>query len=146
MNSGNLPFARMLQREELSYAMSATGQQHTPAPIAQHLLQVQADLDDQLGDIPAKLPPGTSLSSRVSSHKVCPASCVGHALRSTIKSKAFELGCKRDRLGVVDTNLIARALYRRRGFIAEERRNIGPLGHLFDLRQSTTPICRVKPI
>lgn len=68
---------------------------------------------------------------------------VGATLLTAIKFKAAELGCRRVRLDVIDTNPRARALYERQGFIAEETSDIGPLRHVFGFRNSTTMICKL---
>ncbi len=65
---------------------------------------------------------------------------IGSALLSAIKEKAAALGYAKVRLDVIDTNPRARALYERRGFIAEETSTIGPLRHVFGFRKATTMV------
>ena len=67
---------------------------------------------------------------------------IGSALLEAIKAKALACGCSMVRLDVIDTNPRARALYERRGFVAEHVSKTGPLRHVFGFQEATTMVWR----
>jgi ribosomal protein S18 acetylase RimI-like enzyme len=68
---------------------------------------------------------------------------VGSALIDRICDEGLLLGYRSVRLDVVDTNLRARALYERLGFVAVQTEQIGLLRYVFGFSAATT---MVKPI
>jgi len=68
---------------------------------------------------------------------------VGTALLGAIIDQARTRGFKEVRLDVIDTNPRARALYERRGFVACETQDLGPLKWLFGFSSATTMIYQV---
>lgn len=68
---------------------------------------------------------------------------VGSALLGAVKARAAEDGKSSVRLDVIDSNLRARALYERHGFVAGDVTHIGPLHYLFGFRSSTEMHCAI---
>lgn len=62
---------------------------------------------------------------------------VGTALLSAIKRRAGALDKSAVRLDVIDSNLRAKALYLRQGFVPQETENTGPLRHIFRFGSAT---------
>ncbi|AKS47449.1 Acetyltransferase (GNAT) family protein [Octadecabacter temperatus] len=65
---------------------------------------------------------------------------VGTALLNGICDEARDRGYKEVRLDVIDTNPRARALYERKGFVAGESQNLGPLRFIFGFKSATIMI------
>ncbi len=66
---------------------------------------------------------------------------IGSALIDAVVSEARERGLTEVRLSVVDTNLRARALYERHGFLPKGREDTGIFASLFGFHHATT-MCR----
>jgi ribosomal protein S18 acetylase RimI-like enzyme len=62
---------------------------------------------------------------------------VGTALLNAICSAAVARGCSRVRLDVIDTNLRARALYERSGFVPAGTEETGPFKYIFGFSSAT---------
>ncbi|WP_461428062.1 GNAT family N-acetyltransferase [Gymnodinialimonas sp.] len=62
---------------------------------------------------------------------------IGTRLLEGIVSEARAQGCTRVRLDVIDTNPRAKALYERRGFVAQKEEDIFPFRWLFGFSRST---------
>lgn len=82
--------------------------------------------------------PGTLLMDGIVVTRGARGGGVGTLLLGAIKAKARSLGFRRVRLDVVDTNLRARALYEREGFVATRTARLGPLRHVFRFSEATT--------
>jgi ribosomal protein S18 acetylase RimI-like enzyme len=65
---------------------------------------------------------------------------IGSALVETLCAEARARGYQAIRLDVIDTNLRARALYERLGFIPVRTASIGALGHVFGFRAAVTMV------
>jgi len=68
---------------------------------------------------------------------------VGTALLQAIAQEARSRGYAKLRLDVIDTNLRARALYERFGFVAVDQQSLGPLKWLFGFEAATTMVLEV---
>lgn len=68
---------------------------------------------------------------------------VGTALLRAVKQKARVLGCSSVRLDVIDSNVRAKALYERQGFVARETSEAGLFRHIFGFRSSTRMVCEL---
>ncbi|MEM7301176.1 MAG: GNAT family N-acetyltransferase [Pseudomonadota bacterium] len=68
---------------------------------------------------------------------------IGSKLLDAICEHAAETGLDEVRLDVISSNPRARSLYERKGFVAGEETDIGPLKHLYGFSQSTTMIYSV---
>lgn len=71
---------------------------------------------------------------------------VGSALLDAIKAEALARGLPTVRLDVIDTNPRARALYERKGFVAEHETRLGLLRHVFGFERATAMTCDVGDI
>ncbi len=65
---------------------------------------------------------------------------VGTALLDAISKEAAARGYAEIRLDVIDSNPRARQLYERRGFVAVQTVQLGPLRHIFGFRSATTMV------
>ncbi|MCW1950947.1 MAG: GNAT family N-acetyltransferase [Octadecabacter sp.] len=65
---------------------------------------------------------------------------VGTLLLDAICDEARARGYKEVRLDVIDTNPRARALYERKGFVAGDDQELGPLKYIFGFKSATTMI------
>lgn len=65
---------------------------------------------------------------------------IGTALIEALCAEARARQYSAVRLDVIDTNLRARALYERRGFVAIRSVPMGPLSHVFGFRAATTMV------
>ncbi len=65
---------------------------------------------------------------------------VGTALLDAVCDEAKSRNYAEVRLDVIDSNLRARALYEREGFVAGKVHNLGPLKHIFGFQSATTMI------
>ena len=68
---------------------------------------------------------------------------VGTALLDAVCAEAANRGFAEVRLDVINTNPRARALYERRGFVAGEVQQLGPLKHIFNFESATMMIRQV---
>jgi GNAT superfamily N-acetyltransferase len=68
---------------------------------------------------------------------------VGTMLLDAVRVKAIEFGLARIRLDVIDSNPRARALYERRGFVAQDTSETGLFRHVFGFRASTRMTCQL---
>ena len=69
---------------------------------------------------------------------------VGTALLNAICDEAVQRGYKEVRLDVIDTNTRARALYERKGFVAGECQQLGPLKFIFGFKSATKMIRKTE--
>tara|TARA_R110002051_G_scaffold1008_12_gene5068 strand:+ start:20979 stop:21557 length:579 start_codon:yes stop_codon:yes gene_type:complete len=65
---------------------------------------------------------------------------VGSALVNAVIAEGRRRGYPCVRLDVIDTNLRARALYERMGFVATDTHQLGPLRHVFGFRAATSMV------
>jgi ribosomal protein S18 acetylase RimI-like enzyme len=65
---------------------------------------------------------------------------VGRALLAAIAAEAARRGYAEVRLDVIDSNLRARALYEREGFVAVGGQRIGLLRHVFGFAEAITMV------
>ncbi len=70
---------------------------------------------------------------------------VGTALLHAIADEGRTRGYGKLRLDVIDTNLRARVLYERFGFVATNTQNLGFLRHLFGFSSATTMVLDLAP-
>lgn len=68
---------------------------------------------------------------------------IGSALLDAVVAEACRRGKSEVRLDVIDCNPRARALYERKGFVADGSENLGPLRHIFGFDSATTMVKRV---
>jgi len=69
---------------------------------------------------------------------------VGSALLDAIMAEAAARNLPAVRLDVIDDNRRARALYERKGFVAQENTRLGPLRHVFGFERATAMRCPVS--
>lgn len=96
-----------------------------------------------LGILRRKIQPGILLMDGIFVTEEARGQGVGRALLEAIKQAARELGCQSVRLDVIDTNVRARALYEREGFVATAQIRLGPLRHIFGFAAATTMLAPV---
>ncbi|MEL6678751.1 MAG: GNAT family N-acetyltransferase [Pseudomonadota bacterium] len=84
------------------------------------------------------LPEDQLLLDGIAVHAEARGMGVGTALLTAVEAEARRRKLSGVRLDVIDGNPRARALYQRRGYLAEGTSDLGPLRHLFGFRRATS--------
>ncbi|MEL6426731.1 MAG: GNAT family N-acetyltransferase [Pseudomonadota bacterium] len=84
------------------------------------------------------LPEDQLLLDGIAVHAQARGMGVGTALLTAVEAEARRRKLRGVRLDVIDGNTRARALYQRRGYLAEGTSDLGPLRHLFGFRRATS--------